>query len=104
MNRMLAGMMDQQAPLPARHCSAVDIQKLSMNAHLTKGGTTLARKRSVATVRMELKRPLNKFLLIHCTAPILTIGAFNPSGRSVGSPDSVIAVSSLNKGHPFIVP
>ncbi len=32
-------------------------------------------------VRMELKTPLNRFLLIHCTAPILMIGAFDPSGR-----------------------
>ena len=31
---------------------------------------------------MELKTPLNRFVFIHCTAPILMIGAFNPFGSN----------------------
>src|SRR5512137_2895229 len=104
MKRMLAGMKDQHAPLPVRHCSAVDIQKLSMNAHFTKGGTILKRRRSVTMVRRELKTPLNRFVFIHRSAPILMTGAFIPSGRTFGSRGSVMSVSSLHKGHLFIVP
>ncbi len=65
MNRMLAGMKDQHAPLPARHCSAVDIQKLSMNAHLHEGRNNLQQEKEHHTVRMELNTPLNRFVFIH---------------------------------------
>ena len=49
----------------------VENQRLSMNAHFTKGGTILYRKKSVTMVRMELKTPLNRFDFIHCTTPML---------------------------------
>src|SRR4030042_1751647 len=99
-NRMLAGMIDQQAPSPVRHCSAVDNQRLSMNAHFTKGGITLYRKKSITIVRTELKTPLKRLDFTHCRAPILMTGA--PSFvRMLCLCDSVMASSIFPQGPSF---